>query len=561
MAAATCDALTRDVVVVGMAGQDDRVHHWSIAAAMRPGEVATLGRISDAELHDLLAQAPCVVVPTFDEGLSLPVIEAVRAGAPVVASDVPSHRELIGASRLCDPTSPRSLARAVRRAAGNTRLAARQHRALRAHSHLNLEDVVGAFVAEVSPTAAEQVPRGPRVTPERLRIGILTPWTPQRSGVADFSATVFQHLAKVADVTVYSTAGALVAIPDIESRSMTEVFQDPEAVQQRHDVVVAVVGNSHFHLPMVQALGLVDAVVVAHDTRMVEFYLALRDRGGVEQVMRRTLAPGAPAGILPPLDEQIADMRLLQNAGMWEVARRARRLVIHAPGAKDRIEIETGIDATVLPFANQRVPAGPVNPMARREARARVGIESSTNVVHLGTFGYVDTRTKLTDVVLEAAGWLTAWGHPIALHIIGSANEQQRQELTARARDLGLAHFGITGFQTEEEFCTWLLAVDLGVQLRVSPLLGVSGPLSDLAAFGTPAVASHGLCRDVDAPAYIRPLPDTVSPVTVAEAIEAALAAPMPDDLREAERIAYLERMSPATYARRMLDVLKEAAT
>lgn len=157
VAAATCDALTRDVVVVGMAGQDDRVHHWSIAAAMRPGEVATLGRISDAELHDLLAQAPCVVVPTFDEGLSLPVIEAVRAGAPVVASDVPSHRELIGASRLCDPTSPRSLARAVRRAAGNTRLAARQHRALRAHSHLNLEDVVGAFVAEVSPTAAEQV--------------------------------------------------------------------------------------------------------------------------------------------------------------------------------------------------------------------------------------------------------------------------------------------------------------------------------------------------------------------------------------------------------------------
>jgi FkbM family methyltransferase len=561
VAAATCDALTRDVVVVGMAGQDDRVHHWSIAAAMRPGEVATLGRVSDSELHELLAQALCVVVPTFDEGLSLPVIEAVRAGAPVVASDVPSHRELIGTSRLCDPRSPRSLARAVRRAAGNRRLAARQHRALLAHSHVNLEEVVGALVAQVPLRAVGEVPGSARVTPERLRIGVLTPWTPQRSGVADFSATVFQELAKLADVSVYSTAGALVSMRGIESLSMTEVFQDPEAVQQRHDVVVAVVGNSHLHLPIVQALGLVDAVVVAHDTRMVEFYLALRDLGGVGQVMRRTLDPGAPAGIQPPLDEQIADMRLLQNAGMWEVARRARRLVMHAPGAQDRIESETGVIATVLPFANQRVPVGPVDLAARLEARSRVGIESSRHVVHLGTFGYVDTRTKLTDVVLEAAGWLAAWGHPIALHVVGSASAQQRHELSARAHNLGLASFDITGFQTEEEFRSWLLAIDLGVQLRVSPLLGVSGPLSDLAAFGTPAVASQGLCRDVGAPSYIRPLPDAVSPVSVAEAIEAALASPMDDGQREVERAAYRERMSPRAYAQRLLDILMEAVT
>ena len=37
----------RDVVVLGMAGQDDRVHHWSIAAAMRPGEARTVSRLSD----------------------------------------------------------------------------------------------------------------------------------------------------------------------------------------------------------------------------------------------------------------------------------------------------------------------------------------------------------------------------------------------------------------------------------------------------------------------------------------------------------------------------------
>lgn len=35
--AATAGADARDVVVIGMAGQDARIHHWSIAAAIRPG--------------------------------------------------------------------------------------------------------------------------------------------------------------------------------------------------------------------------------------------------------------------------------------------------------------------------------------------------------------------------------------------------------------------------------------------------------------------------------------------------------------------------------------------
>ena len=107
VAAATAGDETRDVVVIGMAGTGDRVHHWSIAAAMRPGEARTAERISDEEMDALLADASVVVVPSFDEGLSLPVIEALRAGAPVVASDIPAHRELIGTgSFLADPRSP-----------------------------------------------------------------------------------------------------------------------------------------------------------------------------------------------------------------------------------------------------------------------------------------------------------------------------------------------------------------------------------------------------------------------------------------------------------------------
>jgi glycosyltransferase involved in cell wall biosynthesis len=387
----------------------------------------------------------------------------------------------------------------------------------------------------------------------------MTPWAPQRSGVADFSTTIFTELAALADVTVYSTSSADIGVPRVTQRSMTRVFEDPDGVSAEHDVLISVVGNSHFHLPMIQALERVDAIVVAHDTRMVEFYLALRGEGGAASVLQRTCDPAAPRGIHPPLEEQVTDMRLLQNAGMWEVARRSSGLVLHSPMSRDRIKRETGVTPVVLPFANQRVPKSPPTAADRHAARLRVGLEGlSPDTVILGTFGYVDIRTKLTDVVLEAAGWLTAWGRSVVLTVVGAASDQQRHDLSKRARRLGLAGFSITGFQTEDQFRDWLLAIDLGVQLRISPLLGVSGPLSDLAAFGTPAVASAGLCADVGTPDYIEALPDDVSPVIVAEGIESALARTRDPEKLELARREYIDRMSSAHYARRLLSVCEE---
>ena len=87
----------------------------------------------------------------------------------------------------------------------------------------------------------------------------------------------------------------------------------------------------------------------------------------------------------------------------------------------------------------------------------------------------------------------------------------------------------------------------------------MSGPLSDLAAYGTPAVASRGLAVDVDTPAYVERLPDEVSPVLVAEAVERMLADPLPAGEREEQRRAYLEAKSPARYSQALLDLLAEA--
>jgi hypothetical protein len=109
---------------------------------------------------------------------------------------------------------------------------------------------------------------------------------------------------------------------------------------------------------------------------------------------------------------------------------------------------------------------------------------------------------------------------------------------------------------SEEEFRDYLLAVDLGVKFRIIPQLGVSGPLSDLVAFGTRAVASSGLAIDVDAPEYIRRLPESVSARLVAEAIESVLERDFDPSRIESERIAYLSGKQPQLYTQKLFDCL-----
>ncbi len=76
------------------------------------------GRVSDGELAALYRGAACVVVPSIVEGFGLPLLEAQRAGAPLVCSDTEVFREVAGEGALFfDPHRPEQIAERVTEAA------------------------------------------------------------------------------------------------------------------------------------------------------------------------------------------------------------------------------------------------------------------------------------------------------------------------------------------------------------------------------------------------------------------------------------------------------------
>jgi alpha-1,3-mannosyltransferase len=77
--------------------------------------VRFLGALSNEELYRELAVHACAVLPSRAEGFGLTLVEALASGIPVVASDIPSYREIAAGSpvRLVDFDSAEHAAAAI----------------------------------------------------------------------------------------------------------------------------------------------------------------------------------------------------------------------------------------------------------------------------------------------------------------------------------------------------------------------------------------------------------------------------------------------------------------
>jgi glycosyltransferase involved in cell wall biosynthesis len=82
----------------------------AVVAAQAVGERLTVveGGLSDGALARAYAGARWLLAPSVEEGFDLPVLEALASATPVVASDIPAHRDLLcGAQGLLLVPPPR----------------------------------------------------------------------------------------------------------------------------------------------------------------------------------------------------------------------------------------------------------------------------------------------------------------------------------------------------------------------------------------------------------------------------------------------------------------------
>jgi glycosyltransferase involved in cell wall biosynthesis len=102
------------LVVVGQSEGFITSDHDSVTRLKNTPRVTFSGAISDEQLDKLMTKASALVVPSIYEGFGLPALEALAAGVPVVASNIPPVKEVCGDDAIYfDPMKTEELAGAL----------------------------------------------------------------------------------------------------------------------------------------------------------------------------------------------------------------------------------------------------------------------------------------------------------------------------------------------------------------------------------------------------------------------------------------------------------------
>lgn len=451
-----------------------------------PGEVLATGFVSDDTLCRLYQGAELVVFPSIYEGFGLPVLEAMQCGAPVICADSSSLKEVqVWPEARFDPHSTDAVAEALARTLGDAELLARlRNQELPPFTW----DLAAQRTAEaVATLAPESRRRGVERVPALPRLALVTPLPPQHSGIATYAYRLLEALRHHCDVTVFvdPDAGEVEAPEGVTVASLN--LLDPTIkAGGAFDRILYFMGNSRFHVEMLDTLHRHPGWVLLHDARLTGLYSEvhrLAPKRLVERSVGATVAELYPDRYRPAVEDMASiPPDVASRFGIWltrEVATLAQQLLVHSSFAADVVGLDCGVQPQVAyPLPCPAVPAD-----------ADLG-EPVGGPPVVASFGIV-SPVKQPDLLVAALPTVVSAVPDAVLRFVGEVEDHHRRDLLAQAADLGVeGHVEFTDHLDDEAFFQAQRSAAVAVQLRAVTNAESSAAVAELLSLGVPTVVT-----------------------------------------------------------------------
>ncbi len=340
----------------------------------------------------------------------------------------------------------------------------------------------------------------------RLRLAYFSPMPPDRSGIADYSAELLPHLAKLADVTIFTDDPGTAQSSGLTVRPTS----DYPHRRREFDLPLYQMGNSAFHESMYDLLVRYPGVVMLHDYFLHHFirhHTAGHDDWtayGREMAYSlgsdgRALAQAIHAGRSEaPLYEETLNRRLL-DASLG--------LIVHSRYAAERARRQR----SDLPLA---VVQALIEPRSGRSLRDRLALPD--NAVLFGSFGQI-TAEKRIDLALQAFQRVRR-NHPAAHYLlVGETRPDVDLPALLAEYELADAVHQIGYVANLAEFVDWITTVDVVVNLR-QPTVGETSAIALRAmAAARPLIAfDHGWYSELPDDAAMKTAPGDIDALQAA---------------------------------------------
>ena len=303
-----------------------------------------------------------------------------------------------------------------------------------------------------------------------MKIALVSPLPPARTGVAEYASTLQKELSRHARVTA------------IESPNLSELETFHACLYQ--------IGNNQLHANVYEAALRVPGITVLHDVVLHHFMLGRLSREDyIEEFvfnygewLRHFAEELWQDRVLSAADHRYFDYPMIRR-----IVESSRAVIVHNPKAK-RMVSETAAEAGFHPlvFEIPHFAAAPEPPNDPERAAIRAGLDVPAGAVVIAVFGYMRPSKRLHSLVNAAKLLTTPYRLLLAGDFVSPEYEATVSALLHNVPSIRLP------FVPQDEFWRLVAISDICVNLCYPSAGETSGIAAKLTAAGKTLIVTGG---------------------------------------------------------------------